>query len=187
VAALGRPAAMKIASPDIAHKTEAGGVALGVASAGEAREAFDRIVARARAYRPGATIDGVEVQEMIPDGVEMLVGLSTDDQLGPVLTVGLGGVLTEVLRDVAQRPVPVSRAEARRMLKELRGATVLDGFRGRPPADVEALIETMLGLSALGEAWRDLRPEVDLNPVIVGAAGEGAVAVDALVNLSPAN
>ena len=133
VAALGGPAAMKIASPDIAHKTEAGGVALGIASADEARDAFDRIVASARAHQPGATIDGVEVQEMIPEGVEMLLGLSTDDQLGPVLTVGLGGVLTEVLGDVAQRPVPVSRAEARRMLKELRGARVLDGFRGRPP------------------------------------------------------
>ena len=113
VAALGGPAAMKIASPDIAHKTEAGGVALGIASADEARDAFDRIVASARAHQPGATIDGVEVQEMIPEGVEMLLGLSTDDQLGPVLTVGLGGVLTEVLGDVAQRPVPVSRAEAR--------------------------------------------------------------------------
>ena len=85
--------------------------------------------------------------------------MSTDDQLGPILTVGLGGVLTEVLRDVAQRPVPVSRAEARRMLKELRSGWVLDGFRGRPPADVDALLDTMLGLSALADAWRDRKPK----------------------------
>jgi hypothetical protein len=92
-------------------------------------------------------------------------------------------VLTEVLRDVAQRPVPVSRAEARQMLAELRGGWVLEGFRGRPAADVEALLDAMLGLSALADAWRDRRPEIDLNPVVVLERGQGAVAVDALVQL----
>ena len=129
----GGPVAMKIASPDIPHKTEAGGVRLGVAGGDAARAAFEEVVAHGRAYAPAARIDGVEIQEMVPEGVEILLGVSTDDQLGPILTVGLGGVLTEVLRDVAQRPVPVSRAEARRMLAELRSGWVLDGFRGRPP------------------------------------------------------
>jgi acetyltransferase len=160
-------------------------VRLGIAGADAAGRAFEEIVANARARSPAALIDGVEVQEMIPEGVEILLGLSTDDQLGPILTVGLGGVMTEVLRDVSQRPVPVSRAEARRMLAELRGARVLKGFRGRPPADVEALLDTMLGLSALGVAWRELNPEVDLNPVVVLERGKGAFAVDALVQLRP--
>jgi acetyltransferase len=185
VLSMGGAVAMKIASPDIAHKTEAGGVRLGIAGADAAGRAFEEIVANARARSPAALIDGVEVQEMIPEGVEILLGLSTDDQLGPILTVGLGGVMTEVLRDVSQRPVPVSRAEARRMLAELRGARVLKGFRGRPPADVEALLDTMLGLSALGVAWRELNPEVDLNPVVVLERGKGAFAVDALVQLRP--
>jgi acyl-CoA synthetase (NDP forming) len=185
VPAMGGTMAMKIASPDIPHKTEAGGVRLGIASAEGARKAFEAIVASARAHNPAALIEGVEVQEMVPEGVEILLGLSTDDQLGPILTVGLGGVMTEVLRDVSQRPVPVSRAEARRMLAELRGARTLQGFRGHPPADVEALLDTMLGLSALGVAWAELHPEVDLNPVVVLERGKGAIAVDALARLHP--
>ena len=110
--------------------------------------------------------------------------MSTDDQLGPILTVGLGGVLTEVLRDAVQRPVPVSRAEARRMLAELRAGQVLEGVRGLA-ADVDALLDAMLGLSALADAWRDRKPEIDINPVVVLERGRGAVAVDALVQLSP--
>jgi acyl-CoA synthetase (NDP forming) len=184
-ASFGRPVAMKIASPDIPHKTEAGGVRLGVAGGDAARAAFEEILASARGYAPTARIDGVEIQEMVSDGVEILLGVSTDDQLGPILTVGLGGVLTEVLRDVAQRPVPVSRAEARQMLAELRGGWVLEGFRGRPAADVDALLDAMLGLSALADAWRDRKPEIDLNPVVVLERGQGAVAVDALVQLNP--
>lgn len=182
----GGPVAMKIASPDIPHKTEAGGVLLGVVGGDAACAVFEEIVAHARAYAPTARIDGVEIQEMVPEGVEILLGVSTDDQLGPILTVGLGGVLTEVLHDAVQRPVPVSRAEARRMLAELRSSWVLEGFRGRPAADVDALLDTMLGLSALADAWRDREPEIDLNPVVVLERGRGAVAVDALVQLSPA-
>jgi acetate---CoA ligase (ADP-forming) len=182
----GGPVAMKIASPGIPHKTEAGGVRLGVAGGDAARAAFAAIVASAGRYAPAARIDGVEIQEMVPNGVEILLGVSTDDQLGPILTVGLGGVLTEVLRDVAQRPAPVSRAEARQMLAELRGGRMLEGVRGRPAADVDALLDTMLGLSALADAWRDRKPEIDLNPVVVLERGRGAVAVDALVQLNPA-
>jgi acyl-CoA synthetase (NDP forming) len=181
----GGPLAMKIASPDIPHKTEAGGVRLGVVGGDAARASFEAILASARGYAPTARIDGVEIQEMVPDGVEILLGVSTDDQLGPILMVGLGGVLTEVLRDVVQRPVPVSRAEARQMLAELRGSRVLEGFRGRPAADVDALLDTMLGLSGLADAWRDRKPEIDLNPVVVLECGRGAVAVDALVQLNP--
>jgi acyl-CoA synthetase (NDP forming) len=181
----GGPVAVKIASPDIPHKTEAGGVRLGVVGGDAARAAFEEIVANARAYAPAARIDGVEIQEMVPDGVEILLGVSTDDQLGPILTVGLGGVLTEVLRDAVQRPVPVSRAEARRMLSELRSGRVLEGVRGRPASDVDALLDAMLGLSALADAWRDRQPEIDINPVVVLERGRGAVAVDALVQLSP--
>lgn len=181
----GAPVAMKIVSPDIPHKTEAGGVRLGVVGGDAARATFEEIAANARAHAPAARIDGVELQEMVPDGVEILLGVSTDDQLGPILTVGLGGVLTEVLRDAAQRPVPVSRAEARRMLAELRSSQVLEGVRGRPAADVDALLDAMLSISALADAWRDRKPEIDINPVVVLKRGRGAVAVDALVQLSP--
>jgi acyl-CoA synthetase (NDP forming) len=169
------PVAMKVVSKDVMHKTDCGGVRIGIDSADEAWEAFESIIDSVSSIRPGASIEGVEVQQMAPKGVEMLLGVTTDEQLGPILTVGLGGVMTEVFRDVSIRTVPVSRAEVRQMLEELRGFTLLEGFRGEPPADIETLIDAILGLSVLADVYRTSTPEIDLNPVIVGPVGRGVV------------
>jgi acyl-CoA synthetase (NDP forming) len=177
------PVAMKVVSKDVVHKTDSGGVRIGIDTADGARDAFESIIDSVSSHHPRAAIDGVEVQEMAPEGIEMLLGVTSDDQLGPILTVGLGGVMTEVLRDVSMRTVPVSRVEVRKMLEELRGSALLRGFRGSPPADVEALVDAILGLSALADTYRSSNPEIDLNPVIVGQIGGGVTAVDAVVQL----
>jgi acetate---CoA ligase (ADP-forming) len=176
--AIGGRVALKVVSADVPHKTEAGGVVLGLSGAAEVEAAFERVLESVAAAVPGARIEGVEVQEMVEGGVETLLGVYTDEQLGPILTVGLGGIFTEVLGDVAVRPVPITRGDAEAMLDELRGRGVLEGARGRPPADREALVDAMLRLSALADSLRDLGPEIDLNPVLVLPAGRGAVAVD---------
>ena len=179
---VGGPVVLKVVSPDIPHKTEAGGVRVGVA-ADEVAATFDHIMRTGAAYAPGAHILGVEVQELVPPGVEMLVGVTTDDQLGPMVMVGMGGVLAEVLDDVAMRPAPVSRADVEEMVAELRGAPMLGGVRGRPPADVAAFVDLVLSVSALADAVRARDPEIDVNPVVVLPEGSGAVAVDHLVHL----
>jgi acetate---CoA ligase (ADP-forming) len=182
-AEIGGPVALKIASADVAHKSDVGGVVLGVAGETGVRAAFESVITEVRRQVPGARIDGVEVQEMVPEGVEVLVGVYCDDQLGPMLTVGLGGIFTEALHDVSIRPVPISRADAVDMLAQLKGARVLAGMRGRPAADTEALVDLMLRVSALADALRDHLPELDLNPVVALARGEGVLALDVLFRL----
>jgi acetyltransferase len=179
--ALNGPVAMKIVSADLPHKTEANGVLLNIASAKDAETAFNEIMGMVRAHSPSAKLEGVEMQQMISGGVEVILGISTDDQLGPILSVGLGGIFTKLFKDFSQRPIPISRAEAWEMLDELRGRPLFDGYRGKPAVDTPALVETMLGLSAFAYAYKDLNPEIDLNPVIVLPDGAGALAVDSLV------
>lgn len=178
------PWVVKIASPDIQHKTEVGGVVLGVRHAEGAREAFRTLTERVAATRPEARIHGVLVQHQVEGAVaEMLLGVSRDEQFGPVVLVGLGGIFAEALDDVALRVVPVDEAEAKRMLRELRGYRILTGFRGRPRGDVEALADAVVRLSRLAcELEHEVR-EVDLNPVLVLPAGRGVIAVDGLVAL----
>ena len=178
---LGYPVALKVDSPDILHKTEAGVIRLGLREVEEVRTAYAEIIARAAAYAPNATISGVLVQEMVTDGVEVIVGVSYDAQLGPILLFGSGGVMVEVYNDVALRRCPITPAEAFAMLLDVKGARVLQGFRGRPAADVDALAETLVRVSHLAVHLEGRLAELDINPLMVLPAGRGVKAVDTLV------
>lgn len=178
---LGYPVALKIESPDILHKTEASGVRLSLADADAVRGAFAALEASARAYKPGARIDGVLVQTMVSGDVEFVIGLQRDPVFGTVIMAGLGGVLIEVLKDVVFRKAPVTEAEALRMLNELRGRAILDGLRGKAPVDRTKLARLISAVSCFGAAAGERLRELDLNPVLLSR--EDAVAVDWLMVL----
>jgi acetate---CoA ligase (ADP-forming) len=178
---IGGAVALKVQSPDITHKTEAGAVALDLTDDSAVREAHDRVVACAARAHPSAAIHGVLVQPMAPPGLEIILGVSRDATFGPMLMVGLGGIHVEVLRDVAFSPVPIGREDALSLLDELQGAALLDGVRGAPPADRAALAELMVILSRFAADHADLIEEIDLNPVIVHPRGQGLTVVDALI------
>jgi acetyltransferase len=180
---LGFPVALKVDSPDILHKTEAGVVRLNLGDAAQVRTAYAEILANANAYAPQARIIGVSVQEMVGEGVEVIVGVSCDPQLGPVLLFGSGGVMVEVYDDVALRRCPITRAEARAMIAEVKGARLLQGFRGRPAADLAALADTLVRVSYLAMHLEGHLAELDINPLMVLPSGQGVKAVDALVVL----
>jgi len=184
-ARLGHPVALKIDSPAIAHKTEAGGVRLGLLDAGAVERAFAAIMAGAAAHAPGARLDGVLVQTMAPRGLEVLLGIARHAGFGLQLAVGVGGTLVEMLGEVALRPLPLTPADAEEMIDETRLGRLLEGFRGSGRRDRAALVAAILALS---DAASDLGPrleEVEINPLIVLAEGEGAVALDALAVLGP--
>jgi acyl-CoA synthetase (NDP forming) len=172
------PVAMKIASPDILHKTEAGGVKLRVA-AGDTAVAFDAIMASARAYAPGARLDGVLVSPMVQGGVECILGAKTDAVFGPVVLFGLGGVFTEVLKDVAFRRAPFGPETGREMIDELRGAALLKGARGQPHANLDALAGAISRLSLFAAAHGSAIESVEMNPL--RAMPSGCLALDALI------
>ncbi len=176
------PVALKIESADILHKTEAGGVRTGLKDENAVREAFAAIMTKATAYRPEAKLGGVVVSEMVTGDLELVIGLQNDPVFGVVIMVGFGGILVEVLEDVAFAKAPVTALEADRMLEDLRGSAILGGVRGRPAINRDALIEMICAVSRFGAAAGDRLKEVDLNPVLVGA--ERAVAVDWLVVLN---
>ena len=178
--ALDRPVALKIQSADIPHKTEAGGVALNVA-ANDVRAAYERVLASARRHAPAATIDGVLVAPMARPGREIILGVNRDPRWGPLLVVGLGGVLVEAMADTALAPVPLDRDAALGLIGRLKGARLLGAFRGAPAADVDALAALMVRLSHLAADHADTIAEIDLNPVIVHAKGDGVTVVDALI------
>jgi acyl-CoA synthetase (NDP forming) len=178
---IGLPVVLKIVSPDISHKSDVGGVKLNLGSEEEVAAAFDEIVAAARRAQPKATILGVSVQKMARPGVEVIMGMTTDPQFGPVLMFGLGGVFVEVLKDVAFRIVPLEPRDARQMIRDIRGFPVLEGFRGQEPADLAALENMLLSLSAFVEGHPDIQ-ELDLNPIF--AYKDGALAVDARIVLT---
>ncbi|MEU9452054.1 acetate--CoA ligase family protein [Streptomyces sp. NPDC048277] len=175
---VGYPVVMKASGGQIAHKTELGLVKIGLTSASQVRDAYRELTDIAR-YE-GVTLDGVLVCQMVERGVEMVVGVTHDDLFGPTVTVGLGGVLVEVLHDAAVRVPPFGEEQARDMLAELRGRALLDGVRGRPPADVEALVEVILRVQRMALELGDQLAELDINPLMVLPQGQGAVALDAL-------
>jgi acetyl-CoA synthetase (ADP-forming) len=177
---MGFPIVLKIDSPDIVHKSDAGGVKVGIGSEVEVVRAYEVMLEDVAGYAPDARINGVTVQQMAPPGIEVIVGVSQDPQFGPVLMFGLGGVLVEVLQDVSFRVVPVTRWDARRMVRDLKGYPVLRGFRGQPAASLEALEDLLLKVSRLVEENPEIE-ELDLNPVF--AYPDGALAVDARISL----
>ena len=179
---IGFPVVMKISSPDILHKSDIGGVKVGVANASEARDTYELIEYRARKYSRDATIWGVLVQEMVPKGREILVGVNRDPQFGPLVLVGLGGIYVEVLKDTAARLAPIARQEAGEMIRELRTYALLKGVRGDPPADIAAVEETVLRVSQLVTDFPEI-VEMDINPLVVNNQGAGAVVLDARVIL----
>ena len=180
-ARIGGPVALKVQSPDITHKTEAGAVALDLSGDSAVREAYRKVLAGATAAHPSAAIHGVLVQAMAPPGHEMILGVTRDPDFGPMLMVGLGGIHVEVLRDVVFAPVPIGREEALSLLGELKGAALLDGVRGAPAADRDALAGLIATLSRFAADHADLIEEIDLNPVIVHPPGQGLTVVDALI------
>ena len=181
--ALGFPVALKVVSSDIAHKTEAGGVRIGLRDAHAVQMAYDDILRNAQQHAPHAIIDGVLVQAMVHGGVEVILGVTNDPLFGLAIMFGLGGIYAEVLRDVSFRMLPISRSEAEAMVREIRTFPLLDGARGQPKADLEALVDTILQLAALAQDLGEHISGIDINPLFVKPTGQGVVAVDALIQI----
>jgi acetate---CoA ligase (ADP-forming) len=178
-AGIGFPVVMKVASADFPHKSDAGLVRLGVAGAAEARAVYGELLARATKAKRRARIEGVQIQEQVEGGVEMIVGVTRDPVFGSAVLVGTGGVFAEILADATVRPLPIDRGDAEEMVRSLRGAALLRGARGQARADVKALVDVVLAVARLAAACGDRLAELDLNPVVVRPTG--AVAVDSLV------
>jgi acyl-CoA synthetase (NDP forming) len=177
---IGERLVLKIVSPDILHKTEMGGVMLNVPAA-EAGAAFDQLITRVKGRAPEASLDGVLLSPMVSGGVEIILGVQNDPVFGPVVMLGLGGIFVEVLRDVTFRIAPFGVEEGRRMIAELRGAAILEGARGQPPCDLDALAVALSRLSLFAAAKRDEITSIDINPLLVRPKGSGAAALDALI------
>jgi len=178
---IGYPVALKVQSPDISHKTEARAIRLDIASGAELALAYEEVLTNARAYKNDARIEGVLVQEMVKDGVEAILGVTNDPLFGPAVMFGLGGIFAEVLKDFSFRLAPVTPSVAREMVEEIAGFPVLAGARGRPRADVDALVDVIVRLSALAVDLKDHLAELDINPLFVFAEGRGVKAADALI------
>ena len=177
---IGFPVVLKIISPDIVHKSDIGGVKLGLGDGTSVGKAYDEVMATTKAKQPSAKIDGVSVQNMAKPGVEVIIGVSRDQQFGPVLMFGMGGVLVELLKDVSFRIVPITRHDAHEMIKEMKSFPLLEGYRGSEPASIKALEDMLLKVSELAAKTPEIK-EMDLNPVF--ARRDDAIAVDARIIL----
>ena len=170
------PVAMKIASPDVIHKSDSGGVRLGLNNIAEVKTAYDEMIKRIGRQYPGAVIHGISIQKMARPGTEVIIGASKDPQFGPVIMFGLGGIFVEVLKDVSFRIIPVDRRDAHEMIKDIKGYPLLQGYRGKEATNISSLVEMILKISNLMEENPQIK-ELELNPIF--AYGDGAVAVDA--------
>jgi acetyltransferase len=181
---IGYPVVLKIASPDILHKTDVGGVKVGLETPDQVQDAFELMIYRTERYLPDAQIWGCQVQEMAPPGgLEVLIGMNRDPQFGPLVTFGLGGIYVEALKDVTFRVAPFTRLEAQAMLEEIRSKALLEGIRGKPPVDKEAIIDTLLRMGQLVQEFPEIA-EFDINPLIVYPKDQGAIAIDMRLVLS---
>lgn len=183
--ALGFPVVMKILSPDIVHKSEIGGVLLGVNGAQAVREGFATLMERASAAAPAARIEGVLVARQLSGGVECILGIQRDPVFGPVAMFGLGGIFVEVMKDVVLQQCPFGEDVAEKMIRSIKGAPLLLGARGKPPADVKALAMMLARLSVFAHQAGERLQSIDLNPVLALPQGQGAYAVDAVIELAP--
>lgn len=177
---IGFPVALKINSPDLVHKTDSGGVKLGLKNPSEVKKAYKDILKSVKKKHPRIVIHGVSVQKMAPPGTEVIIGTSKDPQFGPVIMFGLGGIFVEVLKDVSFRVIPVNRRDAQEMIHEIKGFPLLQGFRGKEPANISALVEMILKISKLIDRNPQIK-EMELNPIF--AYKDKALAVDARIVL----
>jgi acetyltransferase len=181
---IGFPVVLKIASPDILHKTDVGGVKLNIMTPTDVRDAYELMIYRAGRYVPDADIWGCLVQEMVLGGKEVIAGMHRDPHFGPVMMFGLGGIYVEALQDVAFRVAPLGRREAREMIVDIRAQNILRGVRGERPSDLDALVETLLRLSQLVTDFEEIA-EFDVNPVTVFEEGQGVIGIDMRLVLEP--
>lgn len=177
---MGFPVALKINAPEIIHKSDSGGVKLSLNSASEVRAAYREIMDSVQKKYPDSLVLGVSVQKMAKPGTEVIVGTSKDPQFGPVIMFGLGGIFVEVLKDVSFRIIPLTRKDAKEMIEEIKGYPILKGYRGKPPADIPALVEIILKIADLIEKYPQIK-ELELNPILVYQ--RGALGVDARIIL----
>ena len=177
---MGFPVALKITSPDVIHKSDSGGVKLSLNTVTEVKKAYDEILKKVRKQYSRAVIHGVSVQKMVRPGTEVIIGTSKDPQFGSVIMFGLGGVFVELLKDVSFRVIPVKRKDAQEMINEIKGYPILEGYRGKDPADISALVEIILKISKLVEGNSQIK-ELELNPIF--AYRDKAVTVDARIIL----
>jgi acetyltransferase len=179
---VGYPVVLKIASPDILHKSDIGGIELGIENAAELADAYERIMDRVRQRMADARVWGVMVQRQIEPGREVIIGINRDPIFGPILMFGLGGIHVEVLRDVTFRLCPVTPSDAHEMISEIRGIGLLRGARGQAPADIDAIVDVICRVSALAADFPEVS-ELDINPLIVLDRGQGAVAADIRIGI----
>ena len=178
---MGYPVVLKISSVDITHKSDAGGVKVNINDKAEVEKAFDDIMTSCKAGYPDANIEGIAVQPMAKAGTEIIMGMIQDSQFGPVLMFGLGGVLVEILKDVAFRVVPLQERDAKEMIEEIKGYKLLEGYRGSEPVDISFLEQTIMKLSEFVDSTPEIA-ELDMNPVF--AYSNGAMVVDARIVLA---
>ncbi len=183
--AVGYPVVLKVNSPDIAHKTEVDAIKLGLSNKAEVGNAFEEIMRAVKDRRPDAEVRGILVQEMIPAGIELILGVKRDPVFGPMILCGLGGIHAEVLRDYALRRAPVDQDTAAEMLSDLRGYALLEGTRGKGPVDIESVIEAIVNLSQIAVRAREWIEELDINPLIALRDEQGCVVADALIECAP--
>jgi len=179
---IGYPVVLKIISPQVIHKSDVGGVIIGLKSDAEIREAYDKIIERVRKKVPNAIIEGVLVEKMYPSDVEVIVGMTKDPQFGPAIMFGLGGIFVEILKDVSFRIVPINEEDAREMIQEIKAYPILAGVRGKEQRDIDAIVKIILKVSELVSRYKQIN-QLDLNPIFVYEKGKGAVAVDARIIL----
>jgi len=177
---IGYPVVLKIVSPDIIHKSDVGAVMLNLENPTEVKEAYNKILSNVEKHKPDAKITGVLVQEMAPTSTEVIVGSIKDPQFGPALMFGLGGIFVEILKDVTFRIAPITEADAKEMITEVKGYPILKGYRNQPPADTDAIVKILLNTSRLVMDHMEIK-ELDLNPILVYE--KGAKTVDARIIL----